>query len=51
MGKEIGHKDVRSISMGHYSILYKFNSERIIIVAFWDNRQDPRKVHDSLKNL
>jgi plasmid stabilization system protein ParE len=51
MGKEFGYKDMRSISMGHYSILYKIATERIIITAFWDNRQDPKKLLDFLKTI
>ncbi len=30
--------------MGHFSIYYKFTSDQIIVMAFWDNRQDPKKL-------
>lgn len=36
--------DVRVSSLGHFSIFYKYNSTSIIIMAFWDNRQDPKEL-------
>lgn len=50
MGKELRYKDMRSISLGHYSIVYKIATEGILITAFWDNRQDPEKLRDLLKS-
>jgi hypothetical protein len=35
--------------MGHYSIVYKIDNISIIITLFWDNRQDPKKLLDFLK--
>lgn len=37
-------KDVRVAALGHFSIYYKVKDQQIIIVAFWDNRQDPVKL-------
>ena len=37
-------------AMGHFSIFYKYNQKEIIITAFWDNRQDPKKLLLELKN-
>ena len=34
--------DVRVSSLGHFSVFYKYNLNAIIIMAFWDNRQDPK---------
>jgi plasmid stabilization system protein ParE len=48
-GKQTDFKDVRIVSLGHYSILYKFDETKITIVAFWDNRQDPKKLLIFLK--
>lgn len=48
LGKQSDFKDVRIISLGHYSILYKFDEHQIIIVGFWDNRQEPKKMLDFL---
>ncbi len=36
-------------SMGHFSIYYQSTSIKIIIVAFWDNRQDPSKLLKIIK--
>jgi len=40
----------RSISLGHYSIIYKKIDDSIIITGIWDNRQDPEKLLTFLKN-
>ena len=39
----------RSISLGHYSIIYKKVENSIIITGIWDNRQDPAKLLELLK--
>lgn len=49
-GKESDFKDVRVVSLGHYSILYKFKKHQIIVVGFWDNRQEPQKLLNFLRN-
>ncbi|MCB9205533.1 MAG: type II toxin-antitoxin system RelE/ParE family toxin [Flavobacteriales bacterium] len=41
--------DTRVASMGHYSIYYKISETKIIITAFWDNRQDPKKLLKLMK--
>lgn len=30
--------------LGHFSIFYKTTKDTLIITAFWDNRQDPKKL-------
>lgn len=40
-GKLTNHLDTRQAAMGNFSIYYKIDNSRIIITAFWDNRQDP----------
>jgi len=40
----------RSLALTHFSLYYKFDTERIIITAFWDNRQDPEKLLALLRN-
>ena len=47
--READFPETRVASMGHFSIFYKFNSKEIIITAFWDNRQDPKKLLEVLK--
>ncbi len=49
MYKSTDFKDVRVASLGNFSIYYKITEKAIIITAFWDNRQDPRKLLDILK--
>lgn len=50
MGKITIAKDVKGISLENYSIFYKTTSTKIIIVAFWDNRQDFKKLIKFLKS-
>lgn len=40
---------VRIIALKNHSVLYRFSKNQIIIVAFWDNRQDPKKLLKILK--
>ncbi|MGB3949331.1 MAG: type II toxin-antitoxin system RelE/ParE family toxin [Bacteroidia bacterium] len=42
--KSVGYSDMRVSAMGYFSIYYKTTDEHLIITAFWDNRQDPKKV-------
>lgn len=49
LGREADFKSTRVLSMGYYSIFYKLNNERVIITAFWDNRQDPEKLLQLLR--
>lgn len=43
------YPDTHVASMGHYSIYYKIAETQIIIMAFWDNRQDPKKLLKLMK--
>jgi len=49
IGKKTDFPNTRVITLGHYSIFYKYNNEQIIIMSFWDNRQDPQKLIILLK--
>jgi len=42
-------KDTWVASLGNFSIFYKVTDDEIIITAFWDNRQDPKKLLQILK--
>ena len=44
LGKKSDFNDIRIVSLGHYSVLYKFSTQKIIIVGFWDNRQDSNEL-------
>ena len=43
-GKPTNHFDTREAAMGNFSIYYKLYNNQIFISAFWDNRQDPKKL-------
>lgn len=49
IGKVTDFPDTYAIPMGHFSIFYKQFESKIIITAFWDNRQDPDKLVGILK--
>lgn len=42
--KKSKYPNTRVSSLGHYSIYYKFEDDKIFITAFWDNRQNPKKL-------
>jgi plasmid stabilization system protein ParE len=47
--KKADFPDTYISALGHFSIFYKFTKETLIITAFWDNRQDPKKLLDILR--
>jgi plasmid stabilization system protein ParE len=49
IGRATKSKNIRGISLGHYSIYYKHTTTQITIVAFWDNRQEPVKLLNFIK--
>ena len=49
IGKPTEHKNTRVISLGHFSVFYRKIDSIIYITAFWDNRQDPKRLIDFLK--
>lgn len=42
--KSTNYPGTRESAMGHFSIFYKVTKDKLIITAFWDNRQDPKKL-------
>lgn len=42
--KETEIDNVRESAMGHFSLYYKITADQLIVMAFWDNRQDPKKL-------
>ncbi|WP_127845692.1 type II toxin-antitoxin system RelE/ParE family toxin [Psychroflexus aestuariivivens] len=42
--KKTDFKGTRVASLRNYSIFYKVSEQEIIITAFWDNRQNPKKL-------
>lgn len=37
-------KDIRVAPLGNFSVYYKITEKQIIIAAFWDNQQNPKKL-------
>ena len=48
--KTADFKGTRVASLGNFSVFYKVTDAEIIITAFWDNRQDPKKLFPILKD-
>ena len=48
--KSTTFQDVRVSSLGHFSIYYKISEKELIVVAFWDNRQDTKIILENLKS-
>ncbi len=42
--KSTTYPETRESALGHFSIYYRLSPEQIIVTAFWDNRQDPKKL-------
>lgn len=47
--KLTNYSETREAAMGHFSIFYKTTETQLIITAFWDNRQDPKKLIKLIK--
>ncbi|MBB4804465.1 plasmid stabilization system protein ParE [Flavobacterium nitrogenifigens] len=41
--------DVRTSTLGHYNIFYKTTPTELIVIAFWDNRRNPKVLSKILK--
>ncbi|URC14686.1 type II toxin-antitoxin system RelE/ParE family toxin [Flavobacterium sp. B183] len=41
--------DIRTSTLGHYNIFYKLTPKELIVMAFWDNRQNPKTLTKILK--
>lgn len=48
--KKADFKNTRVASIGNFSIFYKVTNDEILITAFWDNRQDQKKLLQILKD-
>jgi len=47
--KSTNYSGIRASAMGHFSIFYKVTEDKLIIMAFWDNRQDPKTLFELIK--
>lgn len=50
IGKKADFPKTRVVSLGHFSLFYKVTENKIFITSLWDNRQDPNKLLNLLKN-
>ena len=48
--RQTDFEGVRISVLKNYSILYKVEPERIIVIAFWDNRQDYARLLKMIKS-
>ena len=48
--KSADFKNTSVASLGNFSIFYKVTEQEILITAFWDNRQNPIKLLQILKD-
>ncbi|HTN20181.1 MAG TPA: type II toxin-antitoxin system RelE/ParE family toxin [Pelobium sp.] len=44
VGKQTSMSETRESAMGNFSLYYKIIEDKIVIMAFWDNRQNPDEV-------
>ena len=45
---ESGFPNLRRAALGPFSLYYKVQQEELVVMAFWDNRQDPGKLQKFL---
>lgn len=50
MGKKAEFGNHLTIPLEHYSVFYRKVEDKIVITAFWDNNQNPKKLLKVLKN-
>ncbi len=48
IGSPTSYGITRMIAMKHYSLFYKHLDNEIMITAFWDNRQDSKRLYSYL---
>ena len=46
--KSADYPETREAALGYFSIYYKTQDNQLIVMAFWDNRQDPKKLLEML---
>ena len=44
------YTETRESATGHFNLCYKIDRKQIIITAFWDNHQDPKKLLNLMQN-
>lgn len=49
LGKPTDFENVRVSLVENFSLFYKVDSNNIIIVGIWDNRRNPKDLHENLE--
>lgn len=44
LGKKTGITNIRVLIKGNYKIFYRIYAEELVILLFWDSRQNPEKL-------
>ena len=47
--KSMNYPETRESAMGHFSVFYKLTNDHLIVTAFWDNRQNPKKLLEIIR--
>lgn len=50
IGRKVAIEKTRVISIEHFSLFYEIDDDKIVIISFWDNRRDPKKLLKLLRN-
>ena len=43
IGRKTKSKNIRTFPLKYFLIIYEINVDRIEVLSFWDNRQNPKK--------
>lgn len=49
IGRRVEIDQIRVISIEHFSLFYEKYDDKIVIISFWDNRRNPKKLLKILK--
>ncbi len=48
--KSADFENTRVATLGNFSLYYKIAEKELVVTAFWDNRQNPEKLLEVLRN-
>ena len=51
LGKKTGLTNTRVLIKGYHKVFYKIYDEELVILLFWDSRQNPEKLQDMLSDV
>jgi len=50
IGRKTEFEDVRIAALKNYSLIYTVLDTEIVVLAFWDNRQNPEMLHEMISS-